>query len=146
MLIATIAGSLAYIYTIVLPTIQTPPPPRIIPVQAQQGQNGQKPDQSSPSAPTQSAHFTPFPATAQFETGDSWIADGKRYRLYGLQSCLRGTTITIAGGVKRDCGELNLITAQAIIRDSKPVCTTVHEFDANNTSRCLPDHDRQDRL
>jgi endonuclease YncB( thermonuclease family) len=132
MLITTIAGSLAYVYTIALPTIKTPPPRQIVPVQAQQGQNGQKPDQSSPSAQIQSARFTPFPSTAQFETGDSWIADGKRYRLYGVQACLRGTSITIAGGVKRDCGELNLIMAQAIIRDSKPVCTTVHELDANN--------------
>ncbi|WP_315929014.1 thermonuclease family protein [Mesorhizobium sp. SP-1A] len=76
--------------------------------------------------------FVPFPSTAQFETGDSWIAGGKRYRLYGLQACLRGTSVTIAPGAKRDCGELNLIMAQAIIRDSKPVCTTIRELDANN--------------
>ncbi|MEZ5784302.1 MAG: thermonuclease family protein [Rhizobiaceae bacterium] len=76
--------------------------------------------------------FIPFPATAQFETADSWTADGKRYRLYGLQACLRGTSVTIAPGVKRDCGELNLIMTQAIVRDSKPVCTTIRELDANN--------------
>ncbi len=76
--------------------------------------------------------FAPFPERAQFETGDTWISGGRRYRLYGLQTCLRGTAVTIAPGVVRDCGELNLIMVQALIRDTKPVCTTIKDIDRNN--------------
>lgn len=106
-----------------------PPSAPVVKVQA-------SPNQASP-APTrgrtgQQANFTPFPATAQFETGDTWISDGRRYRLYGLQTCLRGTNVTLSAGVVRDCGELNLIMAQALIRDTKPVCTTVKDLDENN--------------
>jgi len=91
------------------------------------------PPPSTPAEPNpKETEFTPFPERAQFETGDTWIADGRRYRLYGLQTCLRGTNITLSQGVVRDCGELNLIMAQALIRDTKPVCTTVAELDANN--------------
>ncbi len=76
--------------------------------------------------------FVPFPTEAQFETGDTWISDGRRYRLYGLQACLRGTNVTVSAGVVRDCGELDLIIAQALIRDTKPVCTTIKDLDQNN--------------
>ncbi|WP_245294237.1 thermonuclease family protein [Rhizobium etli] len=76
--------------------------------------------------------FAPFPGQAQFETGDTWISGGRRYRLYGLQACLRGTSVTISPGVVRDCGELNLIMVQALIRDTEPVCTTIKDIDQNN--------------
>lgn len=78
------------------------------------------------------AGFAPFPLQAQFETGDTWIAAGRRYRLYGLQTCLRGTNVTISKGVVRDCGDLNLIMVQASIRDTRPVCASVAEIDQNN--------------
>lgn len=76
--------------------------------------------------------FRPFPSEAQFETGDTWISNGRRYRLYGLQSCLRGTNITVSAGVVRDCGELDLIMVQALIRDTRPVCATIKDLDQNN--------------
>ncbi|RDJ00809.1 nuclease [Rhizobium phaseoli] len=76
--------------------------------------------------------FLPFPSEAQFETGDTWISSGRRYRLYGLQSCLRGTNITVAAGAVRDCGELDLIMVQALIRDTRPVCATIKDLDQNN--------------
>ncbi|MBO9135306.1 thermonuclease family protein [Rhizobium sp. L80/93] len=76
--------------------------------------------------------FVPFPAQAQFETGDTWVSGGRRYRLYGLQTCLRGTSVTISPGAVRDCGQLNLIMAQAMIRDTRPVCTTIRNIDQNN--------------
>lgn len=128
MLVAIVTGSLVYAYAAVVPPVQLPPRREPIPVQAQ------VPGGGDPAAPGEvgANKFVPFPSTAQFETGDSWIAGGKRYRLYGLQACLRGTSITIAPGTERDCGELNLIMAQAIVRDSKPVCTTIRELDANN--------------
>ncbi|MBB3659707.1 endonuclease YncB(thermonuclease family) [Rhizobium sp. BK650] len=76
--------------------------------------------------------FVPFPAQAQFETGDTWLSGGRRYRLYGLQTCLRGSSVTISPGLVRDCGELNLIMAQALIKDTRPVCTTIKDLDQNN--------------
>lgn len=59
------------------------------------------------------------------ETGDTWIAEGKRYRLYGVQSCLRGTDYTDRSGEKRDCGDASLAMLAAYIRDTHPVCAPV---------------------
>lgn len=61
------------------------------------------------------------------ETGDTWIGEGKRYRLYGVQSCLRGTVYTDRSGAKRDCGEAALAMLAAYIRDTNPVCAGVAE-------------------
>ena len=80
-----------------------------------------------------------LPAQAQFETGDSWVSGGRRYRLYGLQTCLRGTSVTGTGDTVRDCGELNVIMTQSLIHDTKPVCMNVQEIDQNNAGR-MPDH------
>lgn len=66
----------------------------------------------------------PIPASATFETGDTWSADGKRYRLYGVQSCLRRTFFTNEHGLKRDCGEASLAMLVALNRDLKPLCYT----------------------
>ncbi|WP_245282857.1 thermonuclease family protein [Neorhizobium galegae] len=101
--------------------------PPVIPVQV-----------SQPDVPTAAnvgggpPEFVPFPAQARFETGDTWISGGRRYRLYGLQACLRGTNVTVSAGVVRDCGELDLIMAQALIRDTRPVCATIKNLDQNN--------------
>jgi endonuclease YncB( thermonuclease family) len=101
--------------------------PAIIPVQAREGEvpavGGEGGDQPG---------FVPFPAQTQFETGDTWISGGRRFRLYGLQTCLRGTSVTISPGVVRDCGELNLIMVQAMIKDTRPECTTIKDLDQNN--------------
>jgi endonuclease YncB( thermonuclease family) len=59
------------------------------------------------------------------ETGDTWIAEGSRYRLYGVQSCLRATAYTDHAGQKRDCGEASLSILAAYIRDTHPVCAPV---------------------
>lgn len=59
------------------------------------------------------------------ETGDTWVSDGKRYRLYGVQSCLRGTSFTNKAGQKKDCGEASLAVFAAYIKDTKPICAPV---------------------
>lgn len=59
------------------------------------------------------------------ETGDTWVAGGKRYRLYGVQSCLRGTAYTDRSGEKRDCGESSLFMLAAYIKDTHPICAPV---------------------
>ncbi|MER8374511.1 thermonuclease family protein [Mesorhizobium sp. M0488] len=59
------------------------------------------------------------------ETGDTWVAEGQRYRLFGVQSCLRGTNYTDLKGQKRDCGDASLAMFAAYIKDTKPVCAPV---------------------
>lgn len=134
MLMSTLAASALYAGITITPMLvgsshaEAPHlPALIIPVQARASElpaaSSQGGDQSG---------FAPFAAEAQFETGDTWISGGRRYRLYGLQACLRGTNVTISLGVVRDCGELNLIMAQALIRDTRPVCTSIKQIDQNN--------------
>jgi len=64
----------------------------------------------------------PVPASAVYQTGDSWTDRGLTYRLYGVQSCLRGTSFTNAHGLKRDCGEASLAMLIALTRDLRPQC------------------------
>ena len=75
----------------------------------------------------------PVPADAIFETGDTWTAGGKRYRLYGVQSCLRGTSFTNAKGVKRDCGEASLAMLVSLVRDLRPMCYAAANVDYGRT-------------
>jgi endonuclease YncB( thermonuclease family) len=63
-----------------------------------------------------------------FETADTWALGAKRYRLYGLQSCLRGTFYTDRSGRKRDCGEASIAVLAAFIKDISPVCAPVAEL------------------
>ncbi|RZS76905.1 endonuclease YncB(thermonuclease family) [Phyllobacterium myrsinacearum] len=74
----------------------------------------------------------PFPPDAAFETGDTWPSHGKRYRLYGVQSCIRGTRIIVSGNVKRDCGALNILMVQAIVKDTIPTCSVIRTIDEYN--------------
>jgi hypothetical protein len=66
--------------------------------------------------------YVDFPIGTVFETGDTWMSAGKRYRLYGLQSCLRGTFYTDGSGNKRDCGEASIAVLAAFVKDTNPVC------------------------
>lgn len=59
------------------------------------------------------------------ESGDSWSDEGRRFRLYGVQTCLRGTTYTDHTGHARDCGEASLAVLAAYIADTQPVCAPV---------------------
>jgi endonuclease YncB( thermonuclease family) len=56
------------------------------------------------------------------ETGETWSDGSTRYRLYGVQSCIRGTSYTDLQGQKRDCGEASLGMFAAYIKDTQPVC------------------------
>lgn len=133
MLISTIAVSGLYAGITLVPMLagaQFPRDvsPRIFPVQASAAERAVAGDKGPASS-----EFVPFPTQAQFETGDSWISGGRRYRLYGLQACLRGTSIRLSGEAVRDCGELNVIMTQALVRDTRPVCARIQEIDQNNT-------------
>lgn len=75
----------------------------------------------------------PVPRNAVYQTGDSWTDGGVIYRLYGVQSCLRGTTVTNAHGVKRDCGEASLAMLIALTRDLNPQCYQAAALPENRT-------------
>lgn len=78
---------------------------------------------AAPQAFAQTASaWTAIPRDAVYLTGDSWAAGGTTYRLYGVQACLRGTTVTNAKGMVRDCGEISLAMLVALIRDLHPQC------------------------
>ena len=67
-----------------------------------------------------------FPQSGvEFLTGDTWRVGEQTYRLYGVQSCIRGTAFTNAAGVKADCGEASLVYTAAVVRDTRPRCTAV---------------------
>lgn len=60
------------------------------------------------------------------ETGDTWIDEnGKKFRLYGVQSCLRGTFYTVESGIRQDCGDASLAMFAAYIQDTKPICAPI---------------------
>jgi endonuclease YncB( thermonuclease family) len=82
----------------------------------------------------QTSPWAAIPENAAFETGDSWAIGGQRFRLYGVQACLRGTAFTNASGQKRDCGEASLAMLISLIRDYRPLCAPVLEG-APNTIR-----------
>jgi len=69
-----------------------------------------------------SSRWFPVPADALYLTGDSWSDAGVTYRLYGVQSCLRGTSFTNGHGLQRDCGEASLAMLVALTRDLRPQC------------------------
>jgi len=81
----------------------------------------------------QVAGWFSIPASAFYTTGDSWIDGRLTYRLYGVQSCLRGTSFTNAHGMKRDCGEASLAMLVALTRDLHPRCYDAADLPAART-------------
>ncbi len=133
MLVSMIVASGLYAAATIMPMLansepkHTSPVPPIVLVQS----SGED-DPDTAQLTNGASEFVPFPSQAQFETGDTWVSGGRRYRLYGLQSCLRGTKVSLSASVVRDCGELNLIMAQAVIKDTRPVCALIKNLDQNN--------------
>lgn len=81
---------------------------------------------------TQAAHAAPpgyfdLAPGITLETGDTWTDGAKRYRIYGIQSCIRGTSYTDNGGQKQDCGDASLAVLAAFIKDTNPVCAPTAE-------------------
>jgi endonuclease YncB( thermonuclease family) len=71
------------------------------------------------------------------ETGEAWVDPaGVRYRLYGVQSCLRGTNYTNKAGQERDCGDASLAVFGAFIKDTKPICAPVARTDDQTYVMC----------
>jgi endonuclease YncB( thermonuclease family) len=64
------------------------------------------------------------PANIQIETGDTWSHDGRKYRLYGVQSCLRGTNF-ITPTETADCGLVSLAQFAALVQTAPVSCQPV---------------------
>lgn len=94
-----------------------------------EAQQAGPPGSVSPSPPPPQAAPLPvfeIPQTGvELQTGDTWTQNGRTFRLYGVQSCIRGTAFTNAAGVKRDCGEASVAYFAALIKDAKPRCTAL---------------------
>ena len=86
------------------------------------------------SAQAQTATALPvfnFPQSGvTFQTGDTWSANGQTFRLYGVQSCIRGTFFTNAAQKRTDCGEASVAYLAALVRDAKPRCTAIAQAGA----------------
>lgn len=73
----------------------------------------------------QQRQWAPIAPGSVFESGESWNANGKRFRLYGVRACERGRSFTNTADIKHDCGEASLAMLVSLIRDLNPVCTEV---------------------
>jgi endonuclease YncB( thermonuclease family) len=67
-------------------------------------------------------------ANISFLSGDTWQQGSQKLRLYGIQSCIRGTLYTDKSGRKQDCGTVSLAMLAATIRDTKPTCSPIAQL------------------
>lgn len=73
------------------------------------------------------ATAAPFLVSKSVEllTGDTWRDGSKLYRLYGVQSCLRGTIALAANGKELDCGNVSLAHLAAIFSTAAVTCQPI---------------------
>lgn len=72
-------------------------------------------------------------------TGETWRSEGQTYRLYGIQSCIRGTKFTNKSGEKVDCGDASLAVFSAYIKDTAPLCAVVTKINDTIFTSCYAD-------
>ncbi|CAN7708883.1 thermonuclease family protein [Rhizobium sp. LjRoot98] len=66
-----------------------------------------------------------FPFDVTFETGDAWSHEGRKYRLFGVQSCIRGTNFRAPEGPDADCGLRSLASLAALFTTGTVGCQPV---------------------
>lgn len=66
----------------------------------------------------------PFPAAVQFETGDTWVHEASKSRLFGVQACLRDTRYRLPGG-DGDCGLRSIGALAALFSTNTVACQAV---------------------
>lgn len=66
-----------------------------------------------------------FPFGVSFETGDTWAYEGRRFRLFGVQSCLRGTIFRSSDGQEVDCGLRSIASSAALFTTGSIGCQPV---------------------
>jgi endonuclease YncB( thermonuclease family) len=68
-----------------------------------------------------------IPNAVEFLTGDSWNQGGTVVRLFGVQSCIRGTTITNAKGEEIDCGQVSMTYLASFMARAPTRCQGIAE-------------------
>ena len=63
-----------------------------------------------------------FPAGVEFETGDTWNYEGRKFRLFGVQACLRGTVYHVPDGTEEDCGMRSIGSLAALFSTGTVAC------------------------
>lgn len=63
-----------------------------------------------------------FPANVSFETGDTWVYESRKFRLFGVQACLRGTTYRSPEGDEVDCGMRSIASIAALFSTGSVGC------------------------
>ncbi|AID34391.1 MULTISPECIES: thermonuclease family protein [Mesorhizobium] len=63
--------------------------------------------------------------SAQLLTGDTWREGNHIFRLYGMQSCLRGTWAEQPNGNKLDCGNISLAHLAALFDSASVTCQPI---------------------
>jgi len=66
-----------------------------------------------------------FPAAVSFETGDSWQYKGRKFRLFGVQACIRGTVYRGPDGAESDCGMQSIASLAALFSTGSIGCQPV---------------------
>jgi endonuclease YncB( thermonuclease family) len=66
-----------------------------------------------------------FPAAVSFETGDSWQYEGRKFRLFGVQACIRGTFYRASDGAESDCGMQSIASLAALFSTGSIGCQPV---------------------
>lgn len=61
----------------------------------------------------------------EFVSGDTWKERSVTYRLYGVQSCIRGTSATNKSGSTIDCGDASMAQAAAVFMAASVTCQPV---------------------
>ncbi len=71
------------------------------------------------------AETIPLPSHVTFESGDTWGQEGRRYRLFGVQSCIRGTIYRSPEGQDDDCGLRSLASLAALFSTGTVRCQPI---------------------
>lgn len=66
----------------------------------------------------------PIPNGVTYLTGDSWDQGGTTVRLFGVQSCIRGTTLKTDNG-ETDCGDISMAFLANFMKTSPTKCQGV---------------------
>lgn len=66
-----------------------------------------------------------FPSTVEIETGDTWTYQGQKYRLYGVQACIRGSDFVAPDGRRSDCGAHSIAPLAALFTTETVSCQMV---------------------
>ena len=74
-----------------------------------------------------------FPAAVSFETGDSWQYEGRKFRLFGVQACIRGTVYRAPDGAESDCGMQSIASLAALFSTGSIGCQPVGRAKDNAT-------------